>query len=50
RFPPAQEENLCVCLCAEARMRVEEEVLAGASVVLQEWQNSGYRMGHIPRL
>ncbi|XP_050993793.1 uncharacterized protein C1orf112 homolog isoform X1 [Labeo rohita] len=57
RFLPAQEENLCVwrhallrCLCAEARMRVEEEVLAGASVVLQEWQNSGYRMGHIPRL
>ncbi|XP_016391484.1 FIGNL1-interacting regulator of recombination and mitosis isoform X1 [Sinocyclocheilus rhinocerous] len=57
RFPPAQEENLCVwrhtllrCLCTEARMRVEEEVLAGASVVLQELQNSGYRMGDIPRL
>ncbi|XP_052391734.1 uncharacterized protein C1orf112 homolog isoform X1 [Carassius gibelio] len=57
RFPPAQEENLCVwrhtllrCLCTEARMRVEEEVLAGASVVLQELENSGYRMGDIPRL
>ncbi|XP_016146079.1 uncharacterized protein C1orf112 homolog isoform X1 [Sinocyclocheilus grahami] len=57
RFPPAQEENLCVwrhtllrCLCTEARMRVEEEVLAVASVVLQELQNSGYRMGDIPRL
>uniref|UniRef100_A0A671P4F8 14 kDa phosphohistidine phosphatase-like n=1 Tax=Sinocyclocheilus anshuiensis TaxID=1608454 RepID=A0A671P4F8_9TELE len=57
RFPPAQEENLCVwrhtllrCLCTEARMRVEEEVLARASVVLQELQNSGYRMGDIQRL
>ncbi|XP_051955013.1 uncharacterized protein C1orf112 homolog isoform X1 [Xyrauchen texanus] len=56
-FPPSQEENLGVwhhillrCLCAEARMRVEEEVLSRASVVLQEWQNSGCRMGGLPRL
>uniref|UniRef100_A0A671Q9A7 Si:dkey-97o5.1 n=1 Tax=Sinocyclocheilus anshuiensis TaxID=1608454 RepID=A0A671Q9A7_9TELE len=56
-FPPAQEENLCVWrhtllrgLCAEARMRVEKEVLSRASVVLQEWQNNSYRMGDIPRL
>ncbi len=56
-FPLAQEENLCVwhhtllrCLCTEARMRVEKEVLSGASDVLQEWQNNSYRMGDIPRL
>uniref|UniRef100_A0A8C2H5C3 Uncharacterized protein n=1 Tax=Cyprinus carpio TaxID=7962 RepID=A0A8C2H5C3_CYPCA len=57
RFPPAQEENQCVwhhtllrSLCTEARMRVEDDVLAGASVVLQELENSGYRMGDILRL
>lgn len=57
RFPPSQEENVCVwrhtllrCLCVEARMQVEEEVLARASVVLQEWQNTGRRLGDIPRL
>ncbi|XP_067273800.1 FIGNL1-interacting regulator of recombination and mitosis isoform X3 [Pseudorasbora parva] len=57
RFPPSQEENLCVwrhillrCLCVEARIQVEKEVLAMASVVLQEWQNSGHRLGDIPRL
>ncbi|XP_043075256.1 uncharacterized protein C1orf112 homolog [Puntigrus tetrazona] len=57
RFSPAQEENLCVwrhtllrSLCTEARTHVEREMLAGASVVLQEWQNNGYRMGDIPRL
>ncbi|XP_039541431.1 uncharacterized protein C1orf112 homolog [Pimephales promelas] len=57
RFPPSQEENVCVwrhtllrCLCMEARKQVEEEVLARASVVLQEWQNSGHKLGDIPRV
>lgn len=57
RFPLSQEENLCVwrhtllkCLCVEARVRVEEQVLDRATVVLEEWQNSGCRLGEIPRL
>ncbi|KAA0708492.1 hypothetical protein E1301_Tti005735 [Triplophysa tibetana] len=54
RFPPSQEENLCVwrhillrCLSTEACVRVEEEVLSKASDALKEWQDSGYRLGNI---
>lgn len=57
RFPPSQEENLCVwrhillrCLNTEACVRVEEEVLSKASDVLQEWQDSGYILGNISRV
>lgn len=57
RFSPSQEENLCVwrhillrCLCTEACTRVEEEVLSKAKDVLQEWQDSGYRLGNISRV
>ncbi|TRY98904.1 hypothetical protein DNTS_026560 [Danionella cerebrum] len=57
RFPPSQEENLTVwrhillrCLCADALVRVEELILARARVVLEEWQNNGYRLGEIQRL
>lgn len=56
-FPPSQEENLCVwrhtllrCLCTEARSQVEEEVLSKASAVLQDWQDSGFRLGNLSRL
>nr|XP_055042094.1 uncharacterized protein C1orf112 homolog [Misgurnus anguillicaudatus]XP_055042095.1 uncharacterized protein C1orf112 homolog [Misgurnus anguillicaudatus]XP_055042096.1 uncharacterized protein C1orf112 homolog [Misgurnus anguillicaudatus] len=56
-FPPSQEENLCVwrhtllrCLCSEARAQVEEEVLSKASAVLQDWQDSGFRLGNLSRL
>lgn len=57
RFPPSQEENLCVwrhillrCLSTEACVRVEEEVLSKASDTLQEWQDSGYRLGNVLRV
>ncbi|XP_057209428.1 uncharacterized protein C1orf112 homolog isoform X1 [Triplophysa rosa] len=57
RFPPSQEENLCVwhhillrCLSTEACVRVEEEVLSKASDALQEWQDSGYRLGNVSRV
>lgn len=35
---------------AEVSVQVLKEVLSGASVVLQEWQNNSYRMGDMQRL
>ncbi|XP_066533056.1 FIGNL1-interacting regulator of recombination and mitosis [Hoplias malabaricus] len=52
RFPPSEEDNLCVwslillrSLCSEVRVCVERDVLNRAQSALATWQATGYRLG-----
>lgn len=57
RFPPAQVENLPVwrhvllrALSQDVRLRVELDVVNLAQSVLKDWENGGYRLGHVDKV